>query len=124
MHNQYNLTPDVDSLVINFCTQAIDDMTNTPADVKQYFFKTNRIMTTGLVIILIVVSAIFWYTKAVTLESSSLWIGAALMLLAIIFYQLPFVSFLLTRRHFEEADRNGIEILDAGWKTFRKWLES
>ncbi len=99
-------------------------MTNSPEGVKQYFLKTNRTVTTSLVAILIVVSAIFWYTKAVTLENSSSWIGAAFMLLAVLFYQLPRVSYLLTRRHFDSADRNGLEILDAGWKAFRHWLES
>lgn len=99
-------------------------MTNNPADVKKYFLKINRLLTTSLVAILIVASTLFWYTKAVTLENSSLWIGAAFMLLAVLFYQLPYVSFLLTRRHYDGVDHNGIEILDAGWKTFKKWLES
>ncbi|MDW3094403.1 MAG: hypothetical protein R8G33_01890 [Gammaproteobacteria bacterium] len=99
-------------------------MSNNPADVKQYFLKINRNLTSGLVAVLIVASALFWYTKVVTLENSSFWIGAAFMLLAIVFYQLPFVSFLLTRRHFDSVDRSNIEILDADWKTFRKWVES
>ena len=99
-------------------------MTKTPADIKQYFLKTNRILTISLVAILIVASALFWYTKAVTLENSSFWIGAAFMLLAVLFYQLPYVSYVLTRRHFESADRTGLEILDSSWKTFKQWLES
>ena len=99
-------------------------MTNNPIDVKQYFLKTNRLLTTSLIAILIVVSAVFWYTKVVTLENSSFWIGAVFMLLAVLFYQLPHVSFLLARRHFGNADRSGLEILDSDWKTFKQWLES
>ncbi|MFK7795469.1 MAG: hypothetical protein AB8B89_08975 [Gammaproteobacteria bacterium] len=99
-------------------------MSNTPEDVKSYFLKINRTITTSLVVILIMISVMFWYTKAATLESSSSSIGAALMILAVVFYQLPRVSFLITRRHFEKADRKGIEILDSGWKPFRQWLES
>ena len=110
--------------MINICAQAIYDMSNTPADVKQYFIKTNRTLTTSLITILLVVSAVFWYTKTVTLENSSFWIGAAFMLLAVVFYQLPRVSFLITRRHFQKEDRSDIEILDSGWKPFRQWLES
>lgn len=110
--------------MINVCAQAIYNMTNNSVDVKQYFLKTNRILTTSLVAILLLVSAVFWYTKSVTLENSSFWIGAAFMLLAVLFYQLPYVSFLLTRHHFDYADRSGIEILDSGWKAFRQWLES
>ena len=99
-------------------------MTITQTDIKQYFIITNRRLTASLVALLLAVSVVFWYTKAVTLENSSVWIGAAFMLLAVLFYQLPYVSYLLTVRHFESADRNGIEILDAGWKTFRQWIES
>ena len=99
-------------------------MSKTSTDVKQYFLKTNRALTISLVSILIMVSALFWYTKAVTLENSSFWIGAALMLLAVLFYQLPYVSYLLTRRHFGGTDHSGIEILNSDWKSFRQWLES
>lgn len=99
-------------------------MTNTPADIKQYFLKTNRNLTISLVAILILAAAVFWYTKAVTLENSSLWIGAAFMLLAVLFYQLPYLSYVLTRRHFVGADRARLEILDSDWKTFKLWLES
>jgi drug/metabolite transporter (DMT)-like permease len=99
-------------------------MSKTSADVRQYFLKINRTLTTSLVTILIAVSAVFWYTKTVTLENSSFWIGAAFMLLAVVFYQLPYVSYLLTRRYFDNADRCGIEILDSGWKAFKQWLDS
>ncbi len=99
-------------------------MTNTATDVKNYFLATNRSITVSLVVILIVVSAYFWYTQTVTLENASFWIGAAFMLLAVLFYQIPYVSFLITRRHFSSADRHGIEILDSGWKAFRQWLEA
>ncbi len=98
-------------------------MTNNSAGVKQYFLKTNRMLTISLVVILLVVSAVFWYTKSVTLENASFWIGAAFMLLAVLFYQLPYVSFLLTRHHFDNVDHNGIEILGSDWKTFKQWLE-
>jgi hypothetical protein len=99
-------------------------MTKTTIDVKQYFLKLNRNLTTSLVAILLAVSAVFWYTKAVTLENSSIWIGAAFMLLAVLFYQLPYVSYLLTQRHFESADRSSIEILYSDWKAFRRWLDT
>ncbi len=81
----------------------------------------NRMLTAGLILILILASLIFWVTEALPLHSSSSVIGLAFMLLAVIFYQLPYISFLLTRRHFADSDRSGIEILDAGWKTFKQW---
>ena len=99
-------------------------MSNNPTDVKQYFLKINRTLTISLVAILIGASALFWVTKAVTLEDSSFGIGAVFMLLAVLFYQLPYLSFLLTRHHFKSADQNGVEILDSGWKAFKQWLVS
>ena len=99
-------------------------MTNNPADVKKYFMKINRLLTSSLVSILIIISVVFWYTETVTVENSSFWIGAAFMLLALIFYQLPYVSFLVTRHHYAGQDWSGIEILGSGWRTFRQWLES
>ena len=99
-------------------------MSFTPNDVKQYFFKLNRGLTGGLILVLIIASLIFWYTKTLTLQSSSSLIGAAFILLAVLFYQIPYISFLLTRRHFSEHEKTGIEILDSDWKTFKQWVES
>ena len=99
-------------------------MSSKQNDVKQYFFKLNRTLTGGLITILIIAALIFWYTKTLLLETSSSYIGAGFMLLAVLFYQLPYISFLLTRRHFANQDRAGIEILDSGWKTFKQWLDA
>ncbi len=99
-------------------------MAYTPNDVKQYFLQLNRALTVGLIIILIIASMVFWYTESLSLQSSSSLIGAAFMLLAVLFYQLPYISFLLTRRKFSAENKQGIEILDSGWKVFKKWLEA
>lgn len=99
-------------------------MPYTPNDVKQYFLRINRLLTAGLLLILMVASLIIWYTNALPLKESSIQIGASFMLLAVLFYQLPYVSFLLTRRHFAAEDRQGIEILDSGWSAFKQWLNA
>lgn len=95
----------------------------TSIDVKNYFLQINRRLTLGLIALLVIVSMIFWYTGQLSLQNSSSLIGAGFMLLAVIFYQMPYVSFLITRRKFANHNRQGIEILDAGWKVFRKWLD-
>lgn len=95
-----------------------------PTDVKDYFLKINRTLTLSLVSILIIASAIFWYTKAVTLDNSSLWIGAVFMILALLFYQLPYISYLYTRRHFKKERESDPEILISGWMQFKDWVES
>lgn len=99
-------------------------MSCSPHVVKQYFLNINRSLTIGLIFILIVASVSFWYTDTLRLQNSSTIIGAAFMLIAVIFYQLPYISFLLTRKHFADENREGIEILDSGWKTFRQWLDA
>jgi|GEM_PF-1532378 len=99
-------------------------MSSSANDVKQYFLQLNRALTGGLIAILIIVALVFWYTEALTLQNSSSLIGAGFMLLAVVFYQLPYISFVLTRRHFAGDDRKGIEILDSEWKTFKKWLDA
>ena len=94
-----------------------------PAEIKDYFLKINRWMTSALMLLLIIVSLIFWATKSVTLENSSLWIGAALMLLAVVFYQLPFISYLLTRAHFKQQEQTDSALLNCGWRRFKAGLD-
>lgn len=99
-------------------------MSYSPEDVKQYFLKLNRSLTGGLIVVLIIASLVFWYTDTFSLHSSSTLIGLVFMILAVIFYQLPYFSYLLTRRRFSSKDRQGIEILDSGWKVFKQWLNA
>ena len=94
-----------------------------PAEIKDYFLKINRWMTSALMLLLIIVSLIFWVTKSVTLENSSLWIGAALMLLAVVFYQLPFISYLLTRAYFKQQEQTDSALLNCGWRQFKARLD-
>ena len=95
-----------------------------PTDIKDYFLKTNQMLTLGLILILVLVSGIFWYTNTVTIENSSLWIGAAFMMLALIFYKLPYISYLWTRRHFNQEELSRPEILGYNWSQFKSWLDS
>lgn len=97
-------------------------MSDNHNHVKQYFLKINRALTIGLISLLIIVSSIIWYSEFLPISESSTTIGVAFMLLAVLFYQLPYISYVFTRRHFAGKDKNGIEILDAGWKTFKQWL--
>ena len=93
-------------------------------EVKNHFFKINRGLTLGLILMIVLFSIIFWYTGIFSLESSSVWIGLALMLLAIVFYQLPFLSYLLTKRYFKQQENISSELLNSNWSQFKNWLES
>ena len=94
-----------------------------PAEIKDYFLKINRLMTLSLILLLLAASLVFWLTKAVTLENSSFWIGSAFMLLAIVFYQLPYLSYLLTRAHFNQHGETDSELLNSGWNQFKNSLD-
>ena len=94
-------------------------------EIKNYFLNLNKTLTIALVAVLVSVSAVIWYTNVITIQNSSSLIGASFMVLAVLFYQLPYISYLLTRRHFKaDAGKQGAEILSSDWKTFKNWVQS
>ena len=95
----------------------------TPAKVREYFLRMNKTLTMSLIIALVIASALFWYTGLATIQDSSFWIGLAFMLLAVLFSQIPHISFLLTQHHFS-GQKNQVEVLNLSWKGFKNWLES
>ena len=94
----------------------------TSAKIRDYFYKLNKTLTMGLIMILIIASALFWYTGVVTIQNSSFWIGLAFMLVAVLFSQIPHISFLITRNHFSNQ-KSEVDILNSSWKGFKNWLE-
>ena len=99
--------------------------TTNLAEIKNYFLNLNKMLTLALVAALVCASTIIWYTKVITIQNSSSLIGASFMVLAVIFYQLPYISYLLTRRRFKtDKSKQGIEILTSDWKTFKNWIQS
>ena len=55
-------------------------------EIKRNFYQINRLLTLGLVGLIILISVFFWYTGYAAVEDTSLWIGLALMVMAVIFY--------------------------------------
>ena len=88
----------------------------------EYFFNINRILTIGLVLILAIISTLLWLSS-VSLQSISIWVGIVLMLVAVVFYRIPWFSYLLTRKHFIKLEILNNEVLNSGWVSFKKWLE-
>lgn len=90
--------------------------------IKEYFFHINRTLTIGLVLILVFVSAMFWLL-GVSMQNISTWVGITLMLLAVVFYQIPRFSYQLTKKHFHNQGEFSDDVLNSGWEKFKKWLE-
>lgn len=91
---------------------------------KNKFQNTNRMMTMGLVSLLIIISVIFWMLGYESGGQTSVWIGSILMLLAVVFYKLPHLSFILTKKKFQQG-QNGPddEHLYADWPTFKQSMQ-
>ena len=94
-------------------------------EIKDYFLSMNRTLTLALVAVLVCVSAGIWYTQIITIQNSSSLIGLSFMIIAVLFYQLPYISYLITRRHFRDIQNHqGAEILTSDWKAFKNWIQS
>ena len=91
---------------------------------KNKFMRTNRKLTMALVLIVIVCSVLFWLLGYESGGETSVWIGSALMLLAVLFYKLPHLSFMLTKKQFIAAGQSTKDdhVL-ANWQTFKLWME-
>ena len=90
--------------------------------IQQYFYKMNRILTWSLVVLLALVSAIFWLLGYASTDVYSIEIGLVFMGLAVVFYKLPYVSYWVTKRRFR-AHQTAAGLLDGDWKSFRTWID-
>ncbi len=95
-------------------------MSNDLQVIRQYFFRMNRILTWSLVILVALVSATLWVLDFASTDVHSTKIGIVLMGLAVVFYKLPHISFIYTKRRFK-AHPEAEEIFTGNWRTFRKW---
>ena len=94
-------------------------------EIKTYYLSLNRTLTLALVAMLVCVSAFIWYTDAISIQSSSSVIGLSFMFMAVVFYKLPHISYLLIRRRYKNVQNlQGVEILASDWKTFKSWVQS
>jgi len=90
--------------------------------IKNYFVSTNRNLTLGLVLIIIFVMTVLWFFE-VDLEGQSAMLGLVLMILAIVFYQIPRLAYRLTRKQFKTLTGPNKQILEQDWSAFKVWLD-
>ena len=67
------------------------------------------------------VSAALWALGYAGTDAYSIRIGLSLMGLAVIFYKLPYVSYVYTRRRFKHHPK-AQKVFSGGWKSFSNWV--
>lgn len=70
---------------------------------------------------LALISAVFWYLGYASTDVYSIRIGLILMGLAVVFYKLPYVSYVYTSRRFKDHPQ-AQELFAGGWKSFSRWV--
>ncbi len=94
---------------------------NTAA-IKTTFLKINRALTAGLVVLIIISLTVLWLLD-VDLEAQSTLLGSVLMVLAVVFYQIPRLAYRLTQQQFNQSTGVNEQILKQDWPAFRRWLD-
>jgi membrane protein YdbS with pleckstrin-like domain len=91
--------------------------------IKAQFLKTNRNLTFALLLLVIAASAIFWLYGVDVQGASSVVTGLVLLVLAVVFYKLPHISYLIMKYRQQNSAIQTKSILDDGWTAFKRWLE-
>lgn len=91
--------------------------------IKIQFLATNQYLTLGLLLLVIVCSAIFWWMGVDVQGKSSVFTGLVLLVLAVVFYKLPYLSYILMKYRYQGDDIPTKSILDDGWPAFKRWVE-
>ncbi len=90
--------------------------------IKDYFVSTNRHLTLGLVLMIILIMTVLWFFE-VNLEGRSAVLGLVLMILAVVFYQIPRLAYRLTRNQFKTLTGPNKQIIEQDWPAFKTWLD-
>ena len=90
---------------------------------KTQFMAANRNLTLGILAALIICSAGLWAAGVVVQGINSVMTGLVLIALAVVFYKLPHISYLLVRKNHQETMRSIDPKLAEDWLAFKKWLE-
>lgn len=94
---------------------------NTAA-IKTTFLNINRALTAGLIALIIISLTVLWLLD-VDLEAQSTLLGSVLMVLAVIFYQIPRIAYRMTQRQYRQLSGINEQILKQDWPAFRRWLD-
>lgn len=90
---------------------------------KTQFLAINRNLTLGLLLLVIAFSVIFWSLGVDVQGTSSVATGLVLIVLAVVFYKLPYLSFLLMKARRQDNSTSPRSLLDDGWPAFKRWIE-
>ena len=98
-------------------------MQSKQEQMKQNFYQLNRRLTLLLVLTIVIGAVLLWYFEIESIGPYSTEIGLFLMGLAIIFYKIPHISYLLIRGRYQGHVETA-ELVNSGWKSFRHWLDN
>jgi uncharacterized membrane protein len=90
--------------------------------IKEYFVTANRNLTLSLVLIIIITMAVVWFL-GIDLGERSVTFGLILMILAIVFYQIPRLAYRLTQKQFRSLTGPNKQIIEQNWSAFKVWLD-
>jgi len=90
--------------------------------IKEYFVTANRNLTLSLVLIIIVTMAVVWFL-GIDLGERSASFGLILMILAVVFYQIPRLAYRLTQKQFRSLTGPNKQIIEQNWSAFKVWLD-
>lgn len=90
---------------------------------KHNFYQLNRWLTLVLVLTIVIGAVLLWYFEIGSIGTYSTEIGLIFMGLAVIFYKIPHISYLLIRSRYQ-GHAETAEVVNSGWKSFRHWLEN
>ena len=95
------------------------EMAVTTEQIKNQFNRLNRGINLSIVVLILLVSLLLWKLGYTSGGEQSLWIGIALMSLALLFGKIPHICFMLMRR---QAGTEGDELLKMSWPAFKDWM--
>ncbi len=78
----------------------------------------NRWLTAGLAALVCAVGGALWLTEVSLTERYKMTAGLVIMLLAFVFYKIPYFSYRLNRRRFA-GDKESLRLMGGDWRQYR-----
>lgn len=91
----------------------------TTEQIKEQFNRLNRRVSLSIAMLTLLISLLLWKLGYTSGGEQSLWIGIALMSLAVVFGKIPHICFILMRK---QADVQGHDLLKMNWSAFKDWM--
>lgn len=88
------------------------------AQIKRSHDRYNRLLTVALAAAVCLTGVLLWRGGVPLLDEHKPGVGLAIMLLAFVFYKIPYAAYRLNRRRYG-GDEAGLRLMGAGWRQYR-----